>query len=146
MLVTRTERHLFTDGSTRHRLGRKLEDFVFMWCAISFESLTRAIKRARLRIIGVESSRVSYEFMAQLKGRLPELEVVLQNATLWRAFASAKPTMEKEKIGEAAAIASTACRKIVAGGLVGKRETEVAGELEALFRNAGAEGIAFDTM
>jgi hypothetical protein len=35
MLVTRTERHLFTDGRARHRLDRKPEDFALMWFAIN---------------------------------------------------------------------------------------------------------------
>ena len=146
MLVTRTERHLFTDGRYKTQARQEARGFRVHVVRNKVDSLTRAISSARVRIIGVESSRVSYEFMAQLKGRLPELEVILLKRNFVEGLRIRKTTEEKEKIGEAAAIASTACRKVVDGGLVGKRETEVAGELEALFRNAGAEGIAFDTI
>lgn len=146
MLVTRTERHLFTDGRYKTQARQEARGFRVHVVRNKLDSLTRTLSSARLRIIGVESSRVSYEFMAQLKGRLPELEVILLKRNFVEGLRIRKTTEEKEKIGEAAAIASAACRKVVDGGLVGKRETEVAGELEALFRNAGAEGIAFDTI
>jgi len=84
--------------------------------------------------------------VTQLLRRLPELEIVLLKRKFVEGLRIHKTAEERAKLSEAAAIASTACRKIIDGGLVGKRETEVAGELEALFRSAGAEGIAFDTI
>jgi Xaa-Pro aminopeptidase len=84
--------------------------------------------------------------MILLLRRLPALEVIPLKRDLLEALRIRKTSEEREKIREAATIASSACHKVIKGGLVGRRETEVAGELEALFRSAGAEGIAFDTI
>jgi Xaa-Pro aminopeptidase len=146
MLLTRTERHLFTDGRYKTQAQQEAVGFRVHVVRNKVAALTRAIIRAGIRNIGVESARISYEFMSQLKSRLPELEVSLIKRKFVEGLRIRKTAEEKDKIGEAAAIASTACRKVIDGGLVGKRETEVAGELEALFRTAGAEGIAFDTI
>jgi Xaa-Pro aminopeptidase len=146
MLLTRTERHLFTDGRYKTQAHQEAVGFRVHVVRNKVAALTRAIIQAGIRNIGVESARISYELMSQLKSRLPELEVSLIKRKFVEGLRIRKTVEEKDKIGEAAAIASTACRKVIDGGLVGKRETEVAGELEALFRTAGAEGIAFDTI
>ncbi len=146
ILVTQTERHLFTDGRYKTQAQQEARGFRVHVVRNKVDSLARAISRAGARRIGVESSRISYEFVAQLKGRLPEMEVVLLKRTFVEGLRIRKTAEEREKLAEAAAIASTACRKVVDGGLLGKREIEVAGEMEALFRSAGAEGIAFDTI
>jgi Xaa-Pro aminopeptidase len=146
MLLTRTERHIFTDGRYKTQAQQEAVGFRVHVVRNKVAALTRAIVRSGIRSIGVESSRISYEFVSQLKNRLPKLDVVQLQRHFVDGFRIRKTAEEKEKIGEAAAIASTACRKVIDGRLVGKRETEVAGELEALFRTAGAEGIAFDTI
>jgi Xaa-Pro aminopeptidase len=57
-----------------------------------------------------------------------------------------KSDEERDKIKKAASIASSACREVVESGLAGKTESEVAAELELLFRRKGASGIGFDTI
>jgi Xaa-Pro aminopeptidase len=146
MFLTRTERHLFTDGRYKTQAQQEAREFRVHVVRNKVAALTRAIVRAGIGSIGIESSRISYEFVSQLKGRLPNLDIVLLKRNFIEGLRIRKTAEEKAKIGEAAAIASTACRKVINGGLLGKRETEVAGELEALFRTAGAEGIAFDTI
>ncbi|MGB6066582.1 MAG: Xaa-Pro peptidase family protein [Desulfomonilaceae bacterium] len=146
MLVTRTERHLFTDGRYKTQAGQEAQGFRVHVTRNKLASLIRMMTAVRLRKLGIESSRVSYEFVAHLTKRVPQLEIIPLQRGFIESLRIHKTAEERQKIREAAAIASSACRKVIDGGLVGKKETEVAGELEALFRTAGAEAIAFDTI
>jgi Xaa-Pro aminopeptidase len=93
MLVTRTERHLFTDGRYKTQAGQEARGFRVHVVRNKLDSLSRAISSKHA--IGVESSRSSYEFMAQLKEGFGT-EVHPPKTRFVEGFASAK-RLRKER-------------------------------------------------
>jgi Xaa-Pro aminopeptidase len=96
--------------------------------------------------VGIEASRVSYEFVTTLVRKTSGLEVVPLKRDFLENLRIRKTLEEKDCILKAATIASRACREVLKAGIVGKREADVAARLESLFRANGADGIAFETI
>jgi len=146
VVLTRSEGHLFTDG--RYKTQARLESPLLAVHVVRsrVDALCRFLRRSGLRRIGVESSRLSYEFVTTLTSRVPELHLVPLRRQVLENLRIRKSQEEKLLIKKAAAVASEACAEIVGAGIQGKKECEVAAELESLFRRHGAEGIAFETI
>jgi Xaa-Pro aminopeptidase len=146
IFVTRTECHLFTDGRYRIQALDQARGFRVHVVHRKIEALIRAIKATHVNRLGIEGSRVSYEFIEALMRRMPGLEILPLARRFLEAFRLRKGPEEIAKIKKAAHIAFVACSEMLSSGLSGKRESEVAHELESLFRRNGAGGIAFDTI
>ncbi len=146
VLITRNERHLFTDGRYKTQAKEQAKGFRVHVVKRKLDSLAHTIKTAGIKRLGIESARVSHEFVTTLGARIPGIEV----APLGRAFLEGlrirKEPDEKDKVKIAARIASDACREILEKGLSGRREIDVAADLEDRFRRLGALGIAFETI
>jgi Xaa-Pro aminopeptidase len=145
-LITRTELHLFTDG--RYKTQAKLEapDFQIHVIRAKIDALARALASGRVTRLGVEGTRISFEFVQALLRKAPDVTIVPLKRSFLETFRIRKSPEEKELIRKAAAIASQACKEVIDGGLVGKREDAIAADLENRFRRLGAEGIAFETI
>jgi len=146
VLITGTERHLFTDGRYKTQARQEAQGYRIHVTRNKLEALAGFLRRAQIRRVAIEGSRLSYEFVGALTARLPALEVVPLNRRFLDGFRIKKSPEEKALIKDAAAIASQACRETIAQGLVGKRESEAAAEFEAACRRKGAEGMAFETI
>ncbi|MBI4963633.1 MAG: aminopeptidase P family protein [Desulfomonile tiedjei] len=146
ILITRNERHLFTDGRYKTQARQQAPAFRTHVVRSKLDALARALKSLGVRKVGVEASRVSYEFVTSLLRKAPGLEVVTLKREFLENLRIRKTAEEKDKILAAAKIASDACKEIIQTGLVGKTEAGVAARLEALFRTKGADGIAFETI
>jgi Xaa-Pro aminopeptidase len=146
ILITLTERHLFTDGRYKTQAGEETQGFRIHVVRNKLESLARSIAVAGIRRLGIEASRVSHEFVTSLIRRVPQLEPVPVSRNFLDDLRVHKSVEEKVLIKKAAEIASSACRSVLASGIAGKTEVEVAAELEAEFRRRGAEKVAFDTI
>jgi Xaa-Pro aminopeptidase len=146
VLITRNERHLFTDGRYKIQAAQEAGEFHVHVVRSRLEALARALKSAGILRLAIEASRVSYEFVTSLTRKMPELEVVPLGRIFLERLRIHKTPEERIKIQRAAHIAALACRKIVDQGLTGKREAQVAAALEAEMRRHGAEGTAFDSI
>lgn len=146
IVLTRTERHLFTDG--RYKTQAKLETsgFAIHVGRSKLDAVARTLIRAGVRRLGVESPRITHQFAQELTKRAKQVELIpLKRDTLENLRIRKSPD-ERNKIKKAASIASASCREVIGNGLEGKKEGEVAAELEFLFRRNGASGTAFDTI
>jgi Xaa-Pro aminopeptidase len=146
ILITQNERHLFTDGRYKTQAKQQAPGFAIHVVRSKLDALARALEALRVRRVGIESSRVSYEFVTTLLRKNSALQVVPLKREFLENLRIRKIPEEKDKILEAATIASQACREVLNSGLVGKREVEIAAGLESLFRAKGADGIAFETI
>lgn len=146
ILITLTERHLFTDGRYKTQAAQETQGFRIHVVRNKLDSLARSISVAGIQRLGIEASRVSHEFVTSLMRRVPQLEPVPVSRNFLDDLRVHKNLEEKELIKEAADIASSACRFVLDSGLVGKKEVEIAAELEMQFRRRGAEKVAFDTI
>ncbi|MBI5571050.1 MAG: aminopeptidase P family protein [Desulfomonile tiedjei] len=146
ILITPTERHLFTDGRYKTQAKQQAAGFQIHVVRSKLDALANALKGAELRRLGMEGSRISYDFVTALVRRFPDLQPIPLKRQFVEGLRIVKDGEEKAKIKAAAHLASEACRRVVAAGLIGRIESEVAADLEGEFRRLGAEKIAFDTI
>jgi Xaa-Pro aminopeptidase len=146
VLVTPSESHLITDGRYKTQAREETSGLRIHIVRNRLDAVARRLRFRKCRRLGVETSRISYEFAAQLVKKVPGLEVVALNRQFLENLRIRKSQEEKQKIQRAAAIASSACRETLQSGLEGKKESDVAADLELLFRRGGAEGTAFPTI
>ncbi|HTY22339.1 MAG TPA: Xaa-Pro peptidase family protein [Desulfomonilaceae bacterium] len=146
ILITRGEWFLFTDGRYKTQAKQQAPEFRVRVVRNKLDALARTIKAAGVQRLGVEAQRVSYDFIASLSRRLQEVKLVSLNRTFLEHLRIRKTSDEKMKIQRAAHIAALACKEIVGRGLSGKREIEVAAELETEMRRNGAEAVAFESI
>ena len=146
VLLTRNERHLFTDGRYKTQAKQQAPGFRIHVVRNKLGALAGSIAAAGIRKLGIETERISYEFVSALNRRLPELEVVPIDKKYLEHLRSRKTSEEKAKIKLAAHIASMSCREIIGRGVSGKTEIAVAAELEMEMRRNGAEAVAFESI
>jgi Xaa-Pro aminopeptidase len=146
VLITRSARHLFTDGRYRFQARRETSEMTVHVVRRKFDALARYIKREGVQRLGIESARLSHEFVTTLANRVPDVEMVPLSRRFLEGLRIRKGPEEKKKLAKAAETASGSCRELLDSPLSGRVESAVAAELEGLFRSKGAEGIAFDTI
>ncbi len=146
VLFTPTERHLFTDGRYKIQAREETAGMRIHVVRNRLDAVARWLRAKKIRRLGVEASRISHEFVSQLIKKVPALEIVALSRQFLETLRIRKTQEEKDKIQRAAAIASTACRETLKSGLEGKRESDVAADLELLFRRGGADGTSFPTI
>ncbi|HMK35990.1 MAG TPA: aminopeptidase P family protein [Desulfomonilaceae bacterium] len=146
ILLTRNERHLFTDGRYKTQIKEETSGFAIHVGRNKLDGLARELRRAGVRKLGVESPRITQQFASELMRRARQVQLVPLKRDFLENLRIRKTVQEKVSIEKAASIASESCSELIARGLAGKKESEVAAELELLFRRKGASGIAFDTI
>jgi len=146
VLITRTERHLFTDGRYMTQARAQAPAFRISIVRNKLDALARCLATSGVHRLGIEAPRISYEFTSQLVRRLPALKLVPFKRQFLDDLRIRKTPEEKAIIKRAAAIASEACKEVLDSGIISKSEAEVAADLESLFRRKGAEGTAFETI
>jgi Xaa-Pro aminopeptidase len=145
-LIGERELHFFTDGRYKSQVSGEITGFTVHVVRRKLESIVRAVKRNRVRRLGIEAARTTYAFVTALQRRLPSTEVLALDRRFLEDLRICKGTEETAKVARAAEIASSCCQAIVDGGLRGKRESHVAAQLEALFKENGSQGFAFETI
>lgn len=146
VLITDSDSRLFTDGRYKTQAREEAQGFRVHVVRSRVDAVARSLKTQGVRRLGIEAGRVSYEFVTALIRKVPELEPIPLNRKFVAGLRIKKSVQERDTIKGAARIASQACAEVLKAGLVGKRESRVAAELEMLFRQKGADGIAFETI
>ncbi|MBI5248316.1 MAG: aminopeptidase P family protein [Desulfomonile tiedjei] len=146
VIVTPTESILITDGRYKTQAKEETSGMRIRIVRNRVEAVARTLRSRRSSRLGLEASRVSHELVAQLTKKIPGLKIVPLSRDFLENLRIRKTPEEIEKIKKAAVIASNACRETLRSRLEGKRESDIAADLELLFRRGGAEGIAFPTI
>jgi Xaa-Pro aminopeptidase len=146
IVLTATERHLFTDGRYKTQARLETSGFDIHIGRSKLDGLARLLKRAEVRRLGVESPRITHQFAHELTRRAKNVELIPLKREMLENLRIRKSPEERARIKRAASIASASCKEVITNGLEGRREAEVAAELEYLFRRNGASGTAFDTI
>ncbi|MGC8605741.1 MAG: M24 family metallopeptidase [Desulfomonilaceae bacterium] len=146
VLITREQLRLFTDG--RYKIQSKLEcsNYQVHVTRDKIASIAKVIDRLGIGRLGIEGNRISFDFISALKRAAKKVEVVSFNARDLTALRIIKNQSELENIRTAAHIASSACKDLLASGIMGKSELEVAGRMELLFKQGGASAESFETI
>ena len=147
VFITRSERHLYTDGRYKTQVKQQAPDFQTHVVRKKLDALGRAVKKAGVKRLGIESGRVTYDFVRALEKRAPKVKIVGLSRNFLEGLRIRKSEQERATIRKAAGIASRSCKQLLGGKpLAGRIESDVAEELEALFRRNGADGVAFETI
>ncbi len=146
LLVTKNERHMITDGRYSIQASEECPDFSLHIDRNKLEVLSKLGTSLGIRRLGIEANRISHQFVLQLQKKCPEMQLVPLNRDFVENFRIVKNDEEIELIRKAAQIASKACKHTVVKGLTGRREIDVALELESFFFKFGADGVAFETI
>ncbi|MEJ2715959.1 MAG: aminopeptidase P family protein [Deltaproteobacteria bacterium] len=146
VLVTSTERHIFTDGRYKAQVRQETTGFRLHAIRRPLDALVRAVERNGVRRLAIEASRVSHEFVTTLARKIPQTEIVSLSWRFLDGFRIRKTSAEKARIAKAAEIGSHSCRRLLESQISGRSELAVGEELESLFRSNHAHRIAFDTI
>ena len=96
--------------------------------------------------LGFEDAALSVRQHAELRARLPDAVELLPAGSLVERLRAVKDPTEIEAVRAAAAVADEAFNHVIAEGLVGRTEQEVALALEREMRKRGASGPSFDSI
>ncbi len=107
--------------------------------------LADALPEGTLRL-GFEDAHLSVRAHARVRELLPERVELVAAGNLVERLRAVKDREEVERIWAAAALADGAFEKVIAEGLVGRTEREVAIEIEQQMQMLGASGPSFDTI
>jgi Xaa-Pro aminopeptidase len=107
------------------------------------EAIEEALPKASGLRLGFEEAHVSVREHARLRGLLPERIELVGVHGLVEGLRAVKDPSELSAIRAAAALADEAFEQLIAGGLVGRTERELALELEFDMRHRGAEQPSF---
>ena len=95
------------------------------------------------RLLGFDDASVSVKAAATLAGVLPEGLALTPVAGLAEALREIKDPGEVERIRAAAVLADAALEAVLARGVTGRTEADVALDLEIELRRAGAQAVSF---
>ena len=94
-------------------------------------------------VLGFDDAHVSVKAAAGLAGLLPEGVALTPAAGLVEALREIKDAAEVELIRAAAVLADAALEAVLARGVAGRTEADVALDLEIEVRRAGAQAVSF---
>lgn len=146
VLLTSTERHIFTDGRYKTQMRQETTGFRLHVIRKPLDALSRTVRKSDVRRLGIEAPNVSYGFVTELARKIPQTEMVSLSRRFLENFRIRKSPEEKARIEKAAAIASRSCRQLLESQISGRSEVSVTEELESLFKVNLGQGIAFDTI
>ena len=146
LLVTPRDAVLFTDGRYKLQAGQEVQAAkVAVARGALVRSLIGSLKRRRLRRLGFEQRRVTFEFYQALRSGLPgcRLKPVLGAVETLRAVKSAE---EIGTIRRAVELNSAVFERSLRYIRPGRTEAEVAADIEHTMRTQGGDKPAFETI
>lgn len=108
------------------------------------KTIAEVCKKLRLKEIGAETSHLTFENYKNIRKEIPKNIRIVPTKGIIEEFREIKNKEEIKKIRKAALITNEALKFIEKIISPGKRETEIAGELERYIRYLGAENSSFD--
>jgi len=138
---------LYTDGRYREQAGQEVEAARVAIPAQGNLWKAAAQRAAKLRRLGFEPERVTVAQRGRFLAQWPGKAAGLREASGWtEALRAVKQPEEVAAIRRAVELAAGVFAPTVAAMRPGMAETAVAGQLEYGLRQAGGEGLAFDTI
>jgi Xaa-Pro aminopeptidase len=106
--LTRTERHLFTDGRYKTQAALESPGFRIHIERGKLEALGKHFAEAGVKRVGIEPGRVSWQFVRDLEKRA-DVEPIPLSSEFSENLRIRKTPEERDKIRRAARIASSSC-------------------------------------
>lgn len=147
LFISKKKNTYLTDFRYLEEANKSLNKKVFSITRIGesvFKSLAGVIKESRAKRIGFEERELSFGEYAQVKKELGAAVDLIPTHGIIEARRAIKSSLELEKIRKAALIAVKAMRFSEGCISPGKKEIEIAAELERFIRLNGAYASSFD--
>jgi len=110
-----------------------------------WEGIYDVLKQEGVKTLGIESNILDVDSFIKMKDLFKGIEMTPLGSQL-KTLRTIKDANEIECMKTAAGISESALTKILAKGLVGRREAEVALDLEWEMRTGGASGVSFELL
>ncbi|SDY89015.1 M24 family metallopeptidase [Tindallia californiensis] len=141
VLITKNSQFVLSDFRYRQQVREECTDLTFLMTD-SQHSVSDHFKDLGIRIVGIEENKVSYRQAVELMNHHEKIKLVpLKN--LIEKLRSIKTKDEIEKIEKAAALSDVGWEYIKQHLHPGKKEKDLALDLEIFLRRNGAENISF---
>lgn len=142
---------LFTDPrytlqAAQEAQQAKLPTSVVIARSYLWEAVTTAIKRKKLRRIGFEKSKITFETHRAIKDKLALAEGLEPIGDVIEALRMVKTEDEIARIRLSVLTNSKAFMKVAAKVRPGQSESHIAAEIDYQMRRMGADGTAFETI
>lgn len=147
VLITLDSCFLLTDFRYMEQAAKQCSDFQIIDYLEEglYPSINILAKQSNCKVLGFESSHVTFSVYAELKKMLKDISLLgTKNAI--EEIRMVKDENEIQKIIEAADIAQTAYKKIIPEIREGICEQDLAVELEYQMKKQGAEDLSFPTI
>ncbi len=146
ILISKKSKIYFTDARYLEEVKKQLKaKFTVKDIGSSFsETLSKSVRKLRLKRIGFESRYITYNSYLKLKSKLSQESFLIPASFLIEELRQKKSKEELTKILSAVKITIQALRYAKRFIKPGLKEIEIAGELERFIRLNGADSSAFD--
>jgi Xaa-Pro aminopeptidase len=145
LLITADRNVLFTDPRYQTQAAQESDCDVKIGKGPLFKEVSRAGKRLRLKSLGFEHNRISFEDYAQLKESLPGVRLKPLSGIV-EALRMVKSTAELATIRASVQLNSAALEQALRHFKLSMTEVDLAAEIEYRMRLLGADGAAFATI
>lgn len=146
LLITPTKKILIVDFRFEEQAAKEAKSFQ-IWRGQSFHplegSIFRLVKKLKLKRLGFEAPSLSYEFYRKLKGILKSVKLA-PTSNIVERLRAIKNAEEIKLLKKAAALSIKSFAFAKQTIRPGRKEAEVARELQYFMRKYGAEDCAFD--
>jgi Xaa-Pro aminopeptidase len=144
LIITSDHIRLFVDS--RYTVQAELEtSYDVQEITKKWEGIGSFLTESKISKLGFESNILDFDMAAMLKGIFSGIELVPAGSML-RELRIIKDTIEVGKIIQAAKISENVMLSILEKGIRGRREKDVAIEIEYEMRRLGADGPSFETI
>jgi Xaa-Pro aminopeptidase len=110
-----------------------------------WEEIYEHLSGLGIKTLGIESNVIDLDSFLQMKDIFRDIEMTPMGGQL-KYLRSIKDSEETALISEAARISELALDEVLARGITGRREIDVAFDMECAMRRLGASGPSFETI
>ncbi|OPZ61052.1 MAG: putative peptidase [Deltaproteobacteria bacterium ADurb.Bin510] len=144
LLVTAHDAVMFTDSRYTLQAREQLDGAIrVIEVHDRWRDVYTELQKLEVGMLGVESDTMDFDTYLKLKNLFKGIQLTPLGAQL-KQLRQIKDERELASMRRAARIAETALEAVLAGGLIGRSEAEVALDLEWRMRTAGASAASFD--
>lgn len=142
LLVTPDDAYLCVDSRYTIQARRETE-LTVREITRRWEDVYTLIKDLGIRSLGLESNVMDYDTYEQVRTVCEGIEVVPVGPKL-KELRLIKDAQEIERLRHAASVAEDAVRAVLEKGIIGRREMDVALDIEWQMRSRGASAVSFE--
>lgn len=146
VLVTPDETAIFTDPRYTVQVAEETGITAFVLNGALMPGVVARIAGSRLKRIGFERTRISYDLWRQLDESIGSRQRLIATADLVEQLRMVKSEAEIDRIRLSMNVATAAYEAVVAQLTPGLTELEIAADLDYQMRRRGAEAPSFDTI